>query len=288
MILHFCTLFDSGYFSRGMALYASLQKQCPSFHLYILAMDSEVEHQLKALQLRFVTIIPLTTFEDKALLEVKPTRSRGEYCWTCTPSIIAYVLQTYSCDHCTYLDADLYFFDNPQLLIDEMGKRSVLITPHRYTPRYDQSRVSGIYCVQFMTFNNTPEGWTVLNWWKEACLDWCYSRPEEGKFGDQKYLDDWTERFSGVHVLQHLGGGVAPWNMQQYRFFKENDRVFGIEKKSGQLFPVVFFHFHNLKERRWLWPDYGHYELPRSAKKYLYQPYLQALTLTRTKDSYKI
>ncbi len=68
---------------------------------------------------------------------------------------------------------------------------------------------------------------------------------EDGKFGDQKYLDDWTERFEGVHVLKNLGGGVAPWNMQQYTFYKENNKLYGIEEATQKKFQVIFYHFHD-------------------------------------------
>ncbi len=245
-MLNFCTLFDSTYLSRGLAMYNSLSRYCPAFHLYVFAFNGECFEILNKMRLEHMTVIPLVEFEDKELLRVKPDRTRGEYCWTCTSSTILYVLNRYRVDHCTYLDSDLYFFSSPQVLIDEMGDASVLITPHRYTPKYDQGWKTGIYCVQFVTIRNNQKGLTVLNWWRNACLEWCYNRFEEGRFGDQKYLDDWPARFEGVHVLEHLGGGVAPWNMQQYTFHKKDGRLMGEQIKSGKLFDVVFFHFHSL------------------------------------------
>lgn len=74
-------------------------------------------------------------------------------------------------------------------------------------------------------------------------MEWCYNRFEDGRFGDQKYLDDWPERFEGVHVLQHLGGGVAPWNMQQYRFEQQGKEIIGIELETEKQFPLVFIIF---------------------------------------------
>lgn len=213
-------------------MYESLKKHSEKFHLYIFAFDDTSYDLLNRLRLDYVTVISLEEFEDDALLAIKDSRSIGEYCWTCTPSTIKYCIEKYDLPSCTYLDADIYFYSNPAVLIEEMGDDSVLITEHKYTPECDFSDISGKYCVQFMTFKNDINGNTVLNWWREACIDWCYARHEDGKFGDQKYLDDWTERFHGVHVLVHPGGGVAPWNIQSYDLASKN-------------FDLIFYHFQN-------------------------------------------
>ena len=237
---YFCTLFDSNYLTRGLAMYESLKSYCKDFHLFIFTFDDKTFEILNKLALSHVTIIALDEFEDVELLKVKPTRSRGEYCWTCTSSTILYILKNYKVESCTYLDADLFFYFSPKVLLDEAQENSILITEHRYTPKYDLSKASGIYCVQFILFSNDEKGLKVLEWWRNACLDWCYDRIEDGKFGDQKYLDDWPERFSGVHVLEHLGGGVAPWNVQQLNIIQHGNGL----KVNGHA--LVFYHFHHL------------------------------------------
>lgn len=247
MTYNFCTLFDSNYLTRGLALYYSLEKHCADFHLYIFAFDEKCYEVLKEINLSHATIISLTEFEDDKLLKVKPSRSKAEYCWTSTSSTILYVLEKYKVDMCTYLDADIYFYSSPQPIFDELGSKSILITEHCYSPQYNKEVKSGKYCVQFITFKNDEYGLKALKWWCERCIEWCYARYEDGKFGDQLYLDDWTERFEGVHVLQHLGGGIASWNVQQYQFTNENNRLFGTETRSGNKFEVIFYHFHYLK-----------------------------------------
>ncbi len=278
--LIFCTLFDSNYLSRGLVMYHSLVNVCPNFHLYIFAFDNKALKVLKLLNLEHATIISLQEFEDEKLLGVKASRSPGEYCWTCTSSTIKYVLEKFNTASCTYLDADLFFYSNPSSLIEQMENNSVQITSHRYTPRYDQSKKSGTYCVQFVTFKNDEAGLTVLNWWREKCIDWCYNRHEDGKFGDQKYLDDWTSRFEGVHDLEHLGGGIAPWNIQQYLFNNRNGEFSIQEIKTGKLYPVVFYHFHQLKLLRNNFTDLCRYVLTKEQINLIYKPYVKKLHIT--------
>lgn len=287
-MLKFCTLFNANYLSRGLAMYHSLERQCADFHLYIFAFDDHCYNVLNSLDLKHATLIGLREFENERLLAVKTERTAGEYCWTCASSTIKYCLENYELDHCTYVDADLLFFSDPIVLYNEMGDKSVLITKHRYTECYDQTAASGIYCVQYMTFKNTEAGMEVLNWWVDACLEWCFARVEDGKFGDQKYLDNWAERFSSVHVLQHLGGGVAPWNVQQYTFKKKFGKVSGKELAAGTNFDLVFYHYHSFhytQNDAYRLTD-EIYALSRNVVKCIYSPYVKALT--KAKEAIKI
>ncbi|REA63045.1 glycosyl transferase [Dyadobacter luteus] len=275
---YFCTLFNSFYLSRGLAMYNSLVRQTSDFHLFIFAFDQPSCELLKGMDLPSATIISLQEFETEELLSVKDSRTVGEYCWTCTSFTIWHCIHHYNLDHCTYLDADLLFFSDPKVLTDEMGENDVLITRHNYSKEYDQSELSGIYCVQFLTFKNTVRGLKALDWWCKVCLDWCYSRFEDGKFGDQKYLDDWTERFEGVHVLENYGGGVAPWNSKDYKFQDAGGRVI-IQSEREQKTELVFYHFHDFR-----YCENGNFRL--TAEQYLlngdvvrnvYQPYAKGL-----------
>jgi hypothetical protein len=282
---NFCTLFDTHYFSRGLALYYSLEMNCPDFHIYIFAFDQKAYDILSGMDLKKATIISLKDFEDEELLRIKPTRSVAEYCWTCTSSTILYVLQKYNVDSCTYLDADLFFYSSPAPLFDEMGKDSILITEHRYSPQYNKEIKAGKYCVQFIMFRNNLDGLAALKWWRERCIEWCYARYEDGKFGDQLYLDDWTERFTGVHVLQHLGGGLAAWNIQQYSFQTLNNKIIGTVIATGNKFEAVFYHFHYFKFFTNGKIELGRRTLTENVLNTFYKPYIRFLEEIKSKIS---
>jgi len=277
-MLNFCTLFDSFYLTRGLTMYQSLEKTCDNFHLYIFAFDDISFDILNKLKLKKATIIPLKDFEDARLLAVKPGRTKAEYCWTSTSSTILYVIEKYNVPSCTYLDADLYFYKNPKLLFDEMGDKSILITEHRYPPKFNRAASSGIYCVQFITFVNNKEGLEALKWWRDACNEWCFDRYEDGKFGDQKYLDDWTTRFKGVHVLQNLGGGLASWNVEQYPFIvRKGNQIVFLNKKDNTKFEAVFYHFHHVRFFKNDIVDLGWRHPTMPVVNNLYVPYIEAL-----------
>jgi hypothetical protein len=238
IIEHFCTLFDKNYLPLGMALHQSLLTHAQPFHLWILCIDEQVEQQLNQLNLPYVSLIPLREIETPELLAVKPERSRGEYCWTLTPfTFEAVFTQDSTVLQVTYLDADLFFFNNPRILLDELPEdKHVLITDHAYAPEYDQSEISGRFCVQFLTFKRSQKAFQVMHWWQSRCLEWCFNRVEDGKFGDQKYLDDWPDLFGeAVYIIHQTHRTLAPWNV---KFFYKN-------QKMG-LIPV-FYHFHNFK-----------------------------------------
>jgi len=208
-------------------------------------MDAETARVLDELALPGMRIVRVEELEahDRGLLKVKPTRTPVEYCWTATPAICLHALETEpEIDEITYLDADLMFFSSPEPVFEEVGDASVTIVPHRYAPRYREfERESGTYNVEWLTFRRDSQGLEALSWWRERCLEWCYCRYEDGKMGDQKYLDDWPARFAGVHILEHPGAGLAPWNVSQYALAEQDGRV----EVDGR--GLVFFHYHSLR-----------------------------------------
>ena len=257
---HYVTLFDSTYLPQGIALHNSMQKVVKEYLLWILCVDKATYKILSKLNLPNVTLLELDKLETADLLEVKPKRTKAEYCWTLTPFAIKFVFENSNIvKRVTYIDADIWFRKSPNLIFEEFAitGKPVLITDHSYSPEYDQSENSGQYCVQFLTIEKN-RGEKVLNDWMEKCIEWCYARVENGKFGDQKYLDDWPLKFKNdVHVMQNKEWALAPWNI---------DRL-----PHGH---SIFYHFHGLKivsEKRVV---YGPYSIPECVEKYIYHPYL--------------
>ena len=283
---YFCTLFNINFVSYGVTMIESLAKHCPDFHLYVFAFCDESYRLLQTLALPRVTVLSLRDLEAHTprLLEVKPARILCEYCWTCTPAAILYCIETFHLPHCCYLDADLYFYSNPKILFDELGDGSVLLTDHHYNPGEFEWERTGRYCVQFMPFRADECGLRALRWWRDACLEWCYNRCEDGKFGDQKYLDDWTTRFEGVRASTNWGAGIAPWNVHRYDFDVSKEPATVTDQHDGTTHPIVFFHYQNVK----LFPDgkiaLKHYHsigvLPKRVKRCLLDAYAHHLIQT--------
>jgi hypothetical protein len=209
-------------------------------------MDELTRLVLTKLALPCVVPIPLHLVElrNDPLAKARRQRNYTEYCWTLTSTVTAWILQTFrEVDLLTYLDADLFFFSSPDPMFEELGDDSILIHEHRYSPdiRDAMEGQFGKYNVGLLMFRNSRQGRPPLELWRDQCLDWCFSRMEEGKYGDQYYLNDWPSRYEAVHVLQHIGGGVAPWNQNQHDFTCQGGEVL----VDGM--PLIFYHFHSLK-----------------------------------------
>lgn len=244
-----CTLFDQNYLDKGIVLYESLEKVCSEFELYVLCMSDRCYEILTDLNYPHLKPIKLVDFEDEELLRVKPTRGMGEYCWTCGPSLIRYILLTYKPDYCTYIDADMYFYSDPHVIIEEMERKnaSVQIIGHRF-PKALASRADrvGKYCVEFDTFKNNENGMMLVNHWRELCLERCSIDGDGIHWGDQKYQDPWCEDYDFCIETDNLGAGVAPWNYSDYDFVEMKGEC-PIVSINGQKYPLVFYHFENLK-----------------------------------------
>lgn len=294
----FCTLFNSRYLDKGLVLYDSLLSVCENFVLYVFAFDEKCFQILKDLDYANLIPVSLKEFEDERLLQARSNRTEREYCWTCSCHTIKYVLEKKKENICTYIDVDMYFYSEPQILFDEIEKNkcNVSIIEHRLSNILENRRaekLSGRFCIEFNTFFSTEKSMSILNWWCDKCIELCTEVPDGVHFGDQKYLDDWEERFEGVHILQHLGAGVAPWNIAQYKLaWKDNKYIYIYHKKSEKSMPLVFYHFQAMKYLQDGTIDIGVNMYPGYVDsklcKVLYEPYIRLLDEKRNwlKDNY--
>lgn len=223
-------------------------------------MDGACYDALSSLNLPNVHLIALEDFEkgDEELLKAKQNRTLIEYYFTCTPSLPLFILNCYpGVDVITYLDADLFFFADPTPIYQEIADHSIAIIGHRFPPHLRNLECYGIYNVGWLSFRRDEHALTCLRWWRERCIEWCYDRCEDGRFADQKYLDDWPNRFRNVVVLRHKGANLAPWNLSNYTIREEWDGV----RVDGE--PLIFFHFHGFRQvRSWLYdPGLARYQV---------------------------
>jgi hypothetical protein len=261
---HYITLFDSAFLPQGLALHASLCRHGGEFTLWVLCMDERTKTVLDSLARPTIRTIALADVETPELLAVKPGRNRAEYCWTLTPFTPRFVFERDStATRVTYVDADVFLLKSPRPVFEELEQsgKAVLITEHAYDPEYDQSAESGRFCVQFVIFVRGASE-PVRQWWQDRCIEWCFDRIEDGKLGDQKYLDEWPVRFGGiVHILKQIDAFLAPWNARRFPY-------------SG----AIAWHFHGLRllrgDRVLLHPPYV---VPEVVHRQVYAPYMQEL-----------
>ena len=277
-MMHFCTYFDVNYIHRGLALYNSLERNASKFTLWILCFDDKTYEILTTLDLPNARLIRRQEFEegDNALIVAQHNRSIVEYYWTCTPSLLLYVLKQQDIDAICYLDADTFFFSNPNTVFDALNHGSIFIVPHDYDDKIFRGNHSpGRFNVGVLIFRRDEIGLQCLSRWREQCLEWCRLEADNGKWGDQGYLEDWPQRFPGVIISDRPGIHGGPWNIGKYKV--DLDREGRLHLNGDRL---VCYHFHGLSmitPRIALIQD-GHLFMNRLIRHHIYQVYAAALT----------
>ena len=274
----FCTYFDHRYFPRGMALYESLMAHVPGARLWVLCLSAECHAALVKLALPGVVPVALAEFEagNAALAAAKANRSVVEYYFTCTASLMDWILnRDPGIDIITYLDSDLFFFSDPAPIYARFEGYSTLLIEHRFAPAVKTQEVFGRFNVGWVSFRRDTDGLACLAWWRDRCLEWCYDRLEGDRFADQKYLDRVPQMFGKVLVLDHPGANLAPWNLASHRLAETRSGI----TVDGQ--KLIFFHFHGFKKLlRFVWRTH-HRNNGQPYRGFLvrrlYRPYIRAL-----------
>lgn len=290
-MLYFTTFFDSNYLSKGITLFNSLKKQTKSpFKIYLLCLDEKTYDffTINKTDFEFIELILINDIEDSfpELKQVKKNRTLIEYYFTLSPILPLYLLKIYNNEHICSMDADLFFYNNPDIIFEKLTQFSIIITPHKFSKELNDRKKYGLYNVSFQIFKNNNIGIECLEKWKNNCIDWChdYYDEKEHRFADQKYLDNWEKEYKNtILILDDSISGLAVWNSNNYNL-RISDNVFISNDEK-----VLFYHFHNFKlvTSNLFLNGFNNYKVKRNKTlDFIYQQYY--LTLNTNIYKYKL
>lgn len=275
----YCTYFNKGYLSRGIVLFRSLERFEPDFTMEVLCFDDFTFDFL--IQQRFKGVCPvrLVDFESRhpELVSVKPTRSTAEYFFTCTSNWMLDVLNRHpEVEMVTYLDADMRFFSSPAPIFQLAHDKDIIICSHNFATSSEKMLQYGKFNVGWVSFGNTETGRECLEKWARECREWCFDRLEDGKFGDQKYLDAWPERYGERLLVAPKSLDLGPWGVGKNELACDA----GILTVEGS--PLILYHYQGFRmfSRCHYRIGYDFHHSVVSILRYIYDPYVRELQET--------
>ena len=240
---HFTMILSEVHLFKALAMYISLKEHCTSFELFILCMSDKVYDILKKINFENVKVFHLNELEkdNYELYAAKSNRTFHEYCWTMKPVFMEYVMKNYDkADYYAHVDADLFLFNNIDLLFNENPKASIFLTEHYNSKEFEHYyNLTGKFNTGFVGVKNNSEGKTAVTIWKVKCLEKCTGEYDtvNKTFGDQRYVEEWPDIFKNVHVVKSIGANTAFWNVKNYKVRQINNTVYVNNT------PLIFYHF---------------------------------------------
>ena len=265
----YCTVFDKNYLLQGIALYKSLLKYSKLFRFYILCLDDVTYQILLKLNFGEIILVRLSDLMTEEIASIKVKTTYGQFCWVCQPLICQYILLNLNESEVTYLEADSIFFNDIEPLFSEIGNNSVSLVPHNFSDGFNNAKNAGIYCVQFNYFRNDHFALRVLDYWRDNCFK--YSKNNLTSYPGQTCLDQWPHLFTNVKVINNIGAGVAPWNIQGKKITLRNESILINDS------PIIFYHFHQYGRLPNGSHELGNYPIFSDALNLIYKNYINKI-----------
>lgn len=257
------TLSDKKYLNFGLVLFDSLKKTSSntSFRLYYLCMDDESYSIIKDINddrlipYHINNIVEEDDFKklcsssmdiDKEMKNIyKNIDDFSNFHFASASYITYHLIKKYDLPELLYIDSDIIFYHDINILFDVVKNKSIGIVLHRHN---EFGCEVGAYNVGIVYFRNDKAGIKCLKWWRDCLIDktnpWA---KEYGKWGDQKYLEAFGKLFDdeNIKIFDDEIGHGAPWNFRLYKYL-EDDHILWNNKNQK----LIFNHFSQFN------PDY--------------------------------
>lgn len=263
--MFFCTFFDSNYMDKGLSCYHSLIKYDKNLTLFVLCLDENVYKRVVNLP----NIIPINFINIENyypnVYQARSNRSLKEYYLTMKPLLPLYIFDRYSPDLLFYVDSDMFFWSDPNEIINIMGSNSIMASDHDLVPVCSAGR----YNAGFLGYRNDQNCRLFLEWWRDRCLEWCkWCAGGPGKCGDQGYLDIlYTNKFSGFLSCPSPGINLGPWKIAKHIITENNGNLI-VDGKYN----LICYHFHGIDQNG---KNGTGWNVSEHNTKLLYTPYQQ-------------
>lgn len=233
-----CTISTQSHLFKVKALYQSLHDKTGA-DFYCLTTDGTPSESFEK-----INYLRLDEIPNESLKGLRNKYTGNKLRWSCKPVIIQHLLE-HGYDKVIYVDNDIFFYESPDFLFDQLDTKSILLTPHFYPANPTKEQIwleanfrVGLYNGGFIGANKSAI--EPMKWWTACCLYNVKKSFWRGLFDDQKYLDLFPVLFENVEILKHKGCNVAGWNIETSpRSLNEAGEVI----LDGK-WPLVFVHYN--------------------------------------------
>ena len=176
-----------------------------------------------------------------------------------------------------YIDADLFFYQPIEVMLEEMEGFEILFTKHIFPDSMKESVKYGEINAGLIGARNSRPALDILADWAARCREWCHLRLEDDRYADQLYLNAYLADRS-VKTIASPGINNGMYYFKQSRdLSEESDRVL-IDGSE-----LVCFHFHGVRvTKSFILTGFNRYNYPSKAFsiwRLIYRRYIEQIRL---------
>ena len=278
LIQNFAVVISKYYASRCLTLIESILKY--DVKIYVLCFDKKTLQIInKSINSKKVTAIHFNKVLnfDRSLKVAIKDRKLIDKIVTSRPIFLKLLFKKFKLRDIFLLDSDIFFFSNPVKINKYIKGAAVAFCKHNFSRNNNKlSKKYGKYNGGFIYVKSNINGFDFLNKWSLLCKKWCQFDSINGKFSDQKYLEDLSTSVKNVKILNKPEINLAPWNLEG-KIIKFNEENITVNKKK-----LIFFHFHGLRQisKRFFILGIENYDftITNKIKKILFYEYVKSLS----------
>ena len=248
------TIVAKNYIGLAQVLEESVNAHSSDVQFYIIVSDELVnlpELPLNVLSARKALNLPDEQWEQMAF-----KYNLVEFCTAIKPYCFDFFFKQKDAGKTIYLDPDILAYSSLNPIFDELGRQSILITPHilnMHSPfkgDYPDHLflVNGIFNLGFIAVNNTVVAQQFLQWWQYRMIDGAYFDNDMGLATDQKWINFLPAIIpqDELVISRNAGMNAAPWNFFERELFFDNGNYFVKQRENSvdtSITSLIFVHF---------------------------------------------